>query len=99
MSKSFKNIVASAPVVLVDYFADWCGPCQMLAPILSELKQDLGDAVKIIKIDIDKNQQLAAMQQVQGVPTLVLYKNGEQVWRQSGVIPKHELIKLIQSHQ
>lgn len=99
MSKSFKNIVASAPIVLVDYFADWCGPCKMLAPILGEVKQELGDAIKIIKIDVDKNQELAAMQQVQGVPTLVLYKDGQKVWRQSGVIPKHELIKLIQSNQ
>ncbi len=99
MGKSFNDIVSSAPVVLVDYFAEWCGPCKVLAPVLSDLKKELGDSVKIVKIDIDKNQVLASKQQVQGVPTLVLYKNGTQVWRQSGVLPKHELIKLIQSHQ
>ncbi|HLW14033.1 MAG TPA: thioredoxin [Flavobacteriaceae bacterium] len=99
MGKSFNDIVSSAPVVLVDYFAEWCGPCKALAPVLTDLKKELGDAVKIVKIDIDKNQALASKQQVQGVPTLVLYKNGTQVWRQSGVLPKHELIKLIQSHQ
>lgn len=99
MSKTFKDIVSSAPIVMVDYFADWCGPCKMLAPILSDVKKELGDSVKIVKIDIDKNQDLAAKQQVQGVPTLVLYKNGEQVWRQSGLLPKHELIQLIKSYQ
>ncbi len=99
MSKTFKDIVSSAPIVMVDYFAEWCGPCKMLAPILSDVKKELGDSVKIVKIDIDKNQDLAAKQQVQGVPTLVLYKNGEQVWRQSGLLPKHELIQLIKSYQ
>lgn len=99
MGSSFNDIISSAPVVLVDYFADWCGPCKTLAPILTDVKKELGDAVKIVKIDIDKNQSLASKQQIQGVPTLVLYKNGKQVWRQSGVLPKHELIKLIKSHQ
>lgn len=98
MGRGFNEIVSSAPLVLVDYFADWCGPCKALAPILSDLKQDLGDKVKIVKIDVDKNSSLAAKQQVQGVPTLVLYKEGTQVWRQSGVLPKQELIKLIQTH-
>lgn len=99
MGKSFKDIVSSAPLVLVDYFAEWCGPCKVLAPVLSEMKTELGEAVKIVKIDIDKNQALASKNQVQGVPTLVLYKAGVQVWRQSGVLPKHELIQLIKSHQ
>lgn len=99
MGRSFKDIVSSAPIVLVDYFAEWCGPCKVLAPVLSEMKEELGETVKIVKIDIDKNQALASKQQVQGVPTLVLYKDGLQVWRQSGVLPKHELIKLIKSHQ
>lgn len=99
MGKSFKDIVSSAPLVLVDYFAEWCGPCKALAPILSEMKKELGETVKVVKIDIDKNQALASKQQVQGVPTLVLYKDGVQVWRQSGVLPKHELIQLINSHQ
>lgn len=99
MGKSFKKIVSSAPLVLVDYFAEWCGPCKALAPVLSDMKKELGETVKIVKIDIDKNQALASKQQVQGVPTLVLYKDGVQVWRQSGVLPKHELVQLIKSHQ
>lgn len=99
MKNSFNEIISSAPMVLVDYFAEWCGPCKALAPILSDIKNEMGNSLKIVKIDIDKNQNLASKQQVQGVPTLVLYKNGKQVWRQSGVLPKHELIKLIQSYQ
>lgn len=99
MGKSFKHIVSSSPLVLVDYFAEWCGPCKQLAPVLSDVKQELGDELRIVKIDIDKNQTLASNKQVKGVPTLVLYKDGIQVWRQSGVLPKHELIKLIKSYQ
>ncbi len=98
MSKSFNEIIQSEIPVLVDFFATWCGPCQMLGPILNEVKETLGENVKIIKIDVDKNQQLASQLQVRGVPTLILYKNGEQLWRQSGVLSKDDLVEIIQQN-
>jgi thioredoxin 1 len=97
MKSSFNNLIASETPVLVDFYADWCGPCIMLAPVLKEVKAQMGDAVKIIKIDVDKNQSLAAKFQVRGVPTMVLFKNGKPLWRQSGVLPKHEIVQAIQS--
>ncbi|MGL4385741.1 MAG: thioredoxin, partial [Flavobacterium sp.] len=81
--------------VLVDFFATWCGPCQMLAPILKQVKESLGERITIIKIDVDKNQAIAAQYQVRGVPTMLLFQNGKQLWRQSGVVSKEELIKII----
>lgn len=95
---SFNDIIQKNSLVLVDFSAAWCGPCQMLAPILKEVKDELGDKLSIIKIDIDKNQAVASKFQVQGVPTLILYKDGNQVWRQSGLQPKHELLRIINSH-
>ncbi|WP_156308374.1 thioredoxin [Sphingobacterium endophyticum] len=95
---SFNDIIQKNSLVLVDFSATWCGPCQMLAPILKEVKDELGDKLSIIKIDIDKNQAVASKFQVQGVPTLILYKDGNQVWRQSGLQPKHELLRVINSH-
>lgn len=95
MKSSFKDIINSETPVLVDFFADWCGPCKMLAPILKQVKDELGGAVKIVKIDVDKNQPLAAQYQVRGVPTMILFKNGKQIWRQSGVLQKNELVSVI----
>jgi thioredoxin 1 len=97
MKSSFKKIIDSETPVLVDFFADWCGPCKMLAPILKEVKNDMGDGVKIVKIDVDKNPSIATKYQVRGVPTMLLFKNGKQVWRQSGVLQKGEIIQIIQS--
>ena len=98
MKSSFKNIIDSETPVLVDFFATWCGPCKTLAPILSEVKKELGDAVKIVKIDVDKNQPLAAKYEVRGVPTMLLFKNGKQLWRQSGVLQKNQLVDIIKQY-
>jgi len=94
---SFSEIINQDKPVLIDFHADWCGPCKMMAPILKQVKDKLGDGISIIKIDVDKNQQLAAKYQVRGVPTLMLFKNGKQVWRQSGVLQKDEIINVILS--
>ena len=90
---NFSEIINKDKPVLVDFFAEWCGPCKMMSPILKEVKDTLGDSISIIKIDVDKNQSLAAKYQVRGVPTLVIYKQGNQVWRKSGLIQKNELVK------
>jgi thioredoxin 1 len=94
---SFSEIINQDKPVLIDFHADWCGPCKMMAPILKQVKDKLGDGISIIKIDVDKNQQLAAKYQVRGVPTLMLFKNGKQLWRQSGVLQKNEIINVILS--
>ncbi|AXT51067.1 thioredoxin [Aquimarina sp. BL5] len=99
MKDSFSNIIDSETPVLVDFYADWCGPCKMLGPILKEVKEELGTAIKIVKIDVDKNQPLAAKYQVRGVPTMLLFKEGKQLWRQSGVLQKHDIIGVINSHK
>lgn len=84
--------------MLVDFHADWCGPCKMLAPILKQVKEELGDTIKIVKIDVDKNQSIASRYQVRGVPTMLLFKDKKQLWRQSGVLPKEEIIRIIESY-
>ena len=91
----FDTIINSEKPVLIDFFATWCGPCKMLGPILKEVKDNLGDRISIIKIDVDKNQQIASKYQVRGVPTMILYQEGKQLWRQSGVLTKDEIIRVI----
>ena len=94
MSK-FSELINQDKPVLVDFFAEWCGPCKMMSPILKEVKASLGESVAIIKIDVDKNQELAAKYQVKGVPTLLLFKQGKQVWRQSGLVQKNDLLSIL----
>ena len=94
--ENLQAILQSSTPVLIDCFATWCGPCQMVPPILKEVKDKLGDQIRIIKIDIDKNQQLAAQWQISSVPTLLLFRNGNLVWRQSGVVPAHQLVPMLQ---
>ena len=98
MSQNFNQIIQSETPVLIDFYADWCGPCKMLAPILKEVKTELGESIKIIKIDVDKNELLAAKYQVRGVPTMMLFANGEQKWRQSGVLQKDDIINVIKAN-
>ncbi len=92
---NFNDIINSEKPVLVDFFATWCGPCQMLLPVLNQVKDSLQERITIIKIDVDKNQDLAQKQQVRGVPTMMLFQNGKQLWRQSGVLTKEEIINII----
>ena len=99
MAKSaFNDLLNSNKLVLVDFHAEWCGPCKALKPILEQLKSSMGEAVKIVKIDVDKNNSIASTLKVQGVPTLILFKEGKKVWRQSGVLQATELEKIINNY-
>lgn len=95
---TFQEVINQNKPVLVDFFATWCGPCKMMAPVLEDLKTRVGDAAGIIKVDVDKNQQAAAAYQISGVPTLILFKNGKPLWRKSGVVAAAELEKIIKSN-
>lgn len=91
----FSEIINGKKPVLIDFFAEWCGPCKMMSPILKQVKKDIGDTAIILKVDVDKNQELASKFQIRGVPTLLLFKEGKILWRQSGVVQKNELVNLL----
>ncbi|WP_193782427.1 thioredoxin [Nitritalea halalkaliphila] len=94
---TFSELIQGEQAVLVDFYATWCGPCQQMQPILEETARQLGGQVKIVKVDVDKNPMAATKFQVRGVPTLILFRKGEVLWRQSGVVPAHELVRVVRS--
>lgn len=98
MKGSFEKIIQSKTPVLIDFHADWCGPCKVLTPILKDVKEELGDQLKILKVDVDRNNAIASQFQVRGVPTMILFREGRVLWRQSGVIPKDALLDVIASY-
>jgi len=88
---NFKDIINQETPVLVDFFATWCGPCKMMQPVLDQLKEDWGNKIRVLKIDVDKNPKAAAQFGIRGVPTLILFKKGEMLWRESGAFPLNSL--------
>lgn len=96
MKVNFSDLINSETPVLVDFYADWCGPCKVMAPILQTVKSDLGDGVKIVKIDVDRHEALAANYSVMSIPTLIMFKNGKEIWRQVGVVSAPVLTKKVQ---
>ena len=95
---SFQQIIEDSKPVLIDFFAEWCGPCKIMPPILNQLKANMGSSLRILKIDVDKNPDVASKYQVRGVPTLLLMRSGKILWKQSGVLQAGELQQVIEHH-
>lgn len=97
--EKFDDLIQSKSPILVDFFAEWCGPCKAMKPILEELKNMVGEKARIVKIDVDKHQEIAQVYNIQSVPTLIIFKEGLVVWRQSGVMQAKDLKTIIEQHQ
>ncbi|MFD2555440.1 thioredoxin [Sphingobacterium tabacisoli] len=95
---NFNELINKNRLVLIDFSAAWCGPCQTLAPILKEVKDHFGEQLSVLKVDVDRNQALSKSFSIQGVPTMILYKDGAQVWRQSGLLTKTQMLAIINQH-
>ncbi|MCB0483608.1 MAG: thioredoxin [Flavobacteriales bacterium] len=95
---SFNDLIQQEKPVLIDFFAEWCGPCKVLGPIVQDVARTLGDKVKVYKIDVDKNPELAQQWQVRGVPTLMIFKGGKMLWRQSGVMSESDLTRTLSQY-
>ena len=97
--EKFNELIQSTKPVLVDFYAEWCGPCQIMKPRILDVMERMGDDIKVIQIDVDKEKELATSFRIGSVPTLIIFKNGKQQWRQSGIISSHALMKLLQEYQ
>ena len=98
MKGNFETIINSREPVLIDFFAEWCGPCKAQSPILKEIASEMGEKVKVIKIDVDKNTEIATKFRIQGVPTLMVFQNGRQLFRQSGMMTKPQIYNVLISN-